>query len=139
LVPGLVLKIIQFQFENSDPVLIGLLRTGTGTNSSNPPNWVPAGFFLIGASECFFFCGEFSPFCYLKKSQATWSRELFGKFSQKNPPYFKEESCEMAKIFGAFGQISIFHLLKSPYLANRSYFIRFGEILLWLIATFQAT
>jgi len=27
---------------------------------------------------------------------------------KKNPPYFKEESCEMAKIFGAFGHISSF-------------------------------
>jgi hypothetical protein len=29
------------------------------------------------------FCGENSPFCYIKKSQAIWSHELFGKIQEK--------------------------------------------------------
>jgi hypothetical protein len=37
-----------------------------------------------------------------KKSQATWSRNIFGKFSEKSP-YFKEESYVLAKIFGGVG------------------------------------
>jgi hypothetical protein len=44
-----------------------------------------------------FFCGENSPFSYFKKkSQATWSGELFGKFPQK---ITKEESYEIAQVF----------------------------------------
>jgi hypothetical protein len=38
---------------------------------------------------------------FLKMSQATWSKEVFGKFSKK-PPYLKEKNYEIAKIFGAF-------------------------------------
>jgi hypothetical protein len=38
---------------------------------------------------------------FLKKSQATWSGELFGKFPKK---ITKEESYEIAKVFfGGFG------------------------------------
>jgi hypothetical protein len=29
------------------------------------------------------FCGENSPFCYIKNSQAIWSHELFGKLPKK--------------------------------------------------------
>jgi len=46
----------------------------------------------------------------LKKSPKQHGQgNFFENFSKKkNPPYFKEESCEMAKIFGAFGHISSF-------------------------------
>jgi hypothetical protein len=44
-----------------------------------------------------FFCGVNSPFFYFgKKSQATWSGELFEKFPKK---ITKEESYEIAKVF----------------------------------------
>jgi hypothetical protein len=45
-----------------------------------------------------------------------------GFFFEKNPKkltYFKEESYEIAKKFGGFGQIYSFFLLKFPYLAIR--------------------
>jgi hypothetical protein len=29
------------------------------------------------------FCGENSPFCYIKKSPEIWSHELFGKLHKK--------------------------------------------------------
>jgi len=54
-----------------------------------------------------------------KKSQATWSMELFGKFSQKNCHILRKKGYEIAKIFGGFGQISSFLLLKISYLTNK--------------------
>jgi len=45
--------------------------------------------------------------CFLNnKSPAPWSvKGLFGKFAKKLP-HFKEESYEIVKIFGGFGQFS---------------------------------
>jgi hypothetical protein len=64
--------------------------------------------------------GQNRPFCFFfflnNKSHAIWSRELFGKFAKKLP-HFKEESYEIVKIFGGFGQF-FSSFLKSPYLAN---------------------
>jgi hypothetical protein len=60
---------------------------------------------------------NFCHFVFKKNLGATWSRELVGKFS-KNSPHFEEESYEIAQNFGRIGQISIFCLLKSPYLTN---------------------
>jgi hypothetical protein len=57
-------------------------------------------------------------FAIKKKSQATWSRELLGKFP-KNLSNFKKESYEIVEIFGGFGQISSFLLVKLPYLSSR--------------------
>jgi hypothetical protein len=48
---------------------------------------------------------------FAKKSQATWSKECFGKFSEKQPN-FKEKSYEIVKIFTGFWEISNFLLLK---------------------------
>jgi hypothetical protein len=45
--------------------------------------------------------------------KATWSKELFGKFSKKSPN-FEEKSFEIANIFGGFGKMFSFLLLKSP-------------------------
>jgi len=42
----------------------------------------------------------------LFKSQATWSRELFGQFP-KQLQHFEEKSFEIVKIFGGFGQILV--------------------------------
>jgi hypothetical protein len=47
-----------------------------------------------------------------KRSQATWSRELFEKIPKKLS-YFKE--------VGGGGQVSSFLLLKSPHLANNRF------------------
>jgi hypothetical protein len=57
-------------------------------------------------------------FANKKKSQATWSRELLGKFPEKLSN-FEKESYEIVKFFGGFGQISSFLLLKLPYLSSR--------------------
>jgi hypothetical protein len=56
-------------------------------------------------------CDEFPPFCKKtkKKARATMSRENFGKFSKRSP-HLEEESCEIVKIFGGFGQIFNFLL-----------------------------
>jgi hypothetical protein len=43
---------------------------------------------------------------FFNVSQATWSMELFGKFSKKKLSHFEEKSYEIIKIFGSFGQIS---------------------------------
>jgi hypothetical protein len=51
-------------------------------------------------------------------SQATWSRENFGKIP-KNLPQFQEESYDITRIFGGFGRISTVLLLKSTYLFKR--------------------
>jgi hypothetical protein len=49
----------------------------------------------------------------LKKKipRATWSSELFGKFSKKSP-HFEEKSFEIANIFGGFRNFFSFLLLK---------------------------
>ncbi len=49
-----------------------------------------------------------------KRSQATWSKELLKSF-QKTLSNFKEENDETVKIFGRFGQVYSFLLLKSSY------------------------
>jgi hypothetical protein len=42
-----------------------------------------------------FFCGENSPFCFfkfiLKRSQVTWSRELFRKFQKKSSQFISRK------------------------------------------------
>jgi hypothetical protein len=53
------------------------------------------------------------------KYQGLWSRELFLKIFQKKSPHLYEENYEIIKIFGGFGQIFNFLLVKSPYLANK--------------------
>jgi hypothetical protein len=59
-----------------------------------------------------FFCGKNLPFSYFnKKSQATWSGELFGKFPKK---ITKEESYEIAKVFlESSGRFLAFFFLNS--------------------------
>jgi hypothetical protein len=37
-----------------------------------------------------------------KKSQATWSKELFGNFPKKNAHISKKKNCEIANIFRDF-------------------------------------
>jgi hypothetical protein len=46
---------------------------------------------------------KFAILIFFKNSQATWSKELFGKFPKKLP-HFEEFFFEIAKIFGGFGQ-----------------------------------
>jgi hypothetical protein len=71
-----------------------------------------------------FICGENSPFFFFlffslkkKKSQATWSKELYEKIPKNSHIWkFFFSKKKKAIIFGGFGQISGFLLLKSPYL-----------------------
>ncbi len=65
-----------------------------------------------------FFWAHIHNFTIKKKSQATWSRELLGKFPKKLSN-FEKESYEMVKFFGGFGHISSFLFLKLPYLSSR--------------------
>ncbi len=69
-------------------------------------------------------CGENSPIWLLKKSPKSnmvkgtfWGKK---KIQKNSSHIWREESYEIAKNFGQFGQIfRNFLLLKSPYLANR--------------------
>jgi hypothetical protein len=64
-------------FDNAQPEsadTIGVVRLGTGE----------------------IFVAEL-PFCYKKKSQATWSRELFGKVLKYLSHFEEEESYEISK------------------------------------------
>jgi len=69
-------------------------------------------------------CGENSPILLLKKSPKSnmvkgtfWEKK---KFQKNSSHIWREESYEIAKNFGQFGQIfRNFLLLKSAYLANR--------------------
>jgi hypothetical protein len=51
-------------------------------------------------------------------SQAMWLKENF-EIKKKKKPHFEEKNNEIVIIFGGFGQISSFLLLKLPYLPNR--------------------
>ncbi len=74
---------------------------------------------LLTLTQLIFFVVKFHHFATKKKSQATWSREILGNFTKEQPHFEGLEIYEMAQIFGGFGQISSFLLLKSSHLANR--------------------
>jgi hypothetical protein len=64
-------------------------------------------------------CGENSSFHYRKKSQATWSRELFEKIQNKSPPF--EEVMKLPQFLEDLGIFLTFFSLKSSHLTNRFY------------------
>jgi hypothetical protein len=65
------------------------------------------------------FLGRIFIILLLKKSPKQHGQGKFLKKIQKKLSHFKEKNYEIVKLFGKFGQIYSFLLLKLPYLANR--------------------
>ncbi len=72
-----------------------------------------------------FFWGENSPFCFfflIKRSQVTWSRELFRKFPKKSSHFISKSYEKSSRLLEDLGRSLVF-LKKSPYIyiyiANR--------------------
>jgi hypothetical protein len=87
-------------------------------DNAQPESADISGVVRVGTSEIF--VAEIRHFAIKKKSQATWSRELFGKVLKNLSHFEEEEIYEISKKKSeGFGQISSFLLLKSPYLVNR--------------------
>jgi len=61
---------------------------------------------------------NFLNFAIKQKSQETSSKNFFEKMP-KTSSHFEKESYEITKIFGEFGQILNFFLLKLSYLVDR--------------------
>jgi hypothetical protein len=67
----------------------------------------------------FYFVAKFHYFAIKKSPQQHSQGGPFRKILRKNHPISRGKSFEITKIFGGFGQIFSFLLLKLPYLTNR--------------------